>query len=58
MGGPMCLNIIRTGCEVTVFDISRDAAAPHLSAGAAWAGDPAELAARSELVLSSLARSG
>ena len=54
MGGPMCLNIIRTGCEVTVFDISRDAASPHLRAGATWAGDPAELAARSDLVLSSL----
>jgi 3-hydroxyisobutyrate dehydrogenase-like beta-hydroxyacid dehydrogenase len=54
MGGPMCLNIIRTGCEVTVFDISRAAAALHLRAGATWAGDPAELAARSELVLSSL----
>ena len=54
MGGPMCLNIIRAGHEVTVFDVSRDAGAPHLKAGATWSKDPAELATRSELVLSSL----
>jgi 3-hydroxyisobutyrate dehydrogenase len=50
----MCLNIIRAGHEVAVFDISRDAAQPHLKAGAAWANDPAELAASGDLVLSSL----
>jgi 3-hydroxyisobutyrate dehydrogenase len=54
MGGPMCLNIIRAGYKVTVFDISRDAAAPHLEAGAAWAKDPEELASSSDLVLTSL----
>jgi 3-hydroxyisobutyrate dehydrogenase len=54
MGGPMCLNVIRAGYKVTVFDISRDAAAPHLEAGAAWANDPGELAGGSDLVLSSL----
>jgi 3-hydroxyisobutyrate dehydrogenase len=54
MGGPMCLNIIRAGHEVTVFDISRAAAAAHLGTGATWADSPAELASRSDLVLSSL----
>src|SRR5690348_3389385 len=54
MGGPMCLNIIRAGYKVTVFDISRDAARPHLEAGAAWAKDPEELASSSDFVLTSL----
>jgi 3-hydroxyisobutyrate dehydrogenase-like beta-hydroxyacid dehydrogenase len=54
MGGPMCLNLIRAGYKVTVFDLSRDAAAPLLEAGAAWANDPGNLASRCELVLSSL----
>lgn len=54
MGGPMCLNIIRAGYEVTVFDILRDAATAHLKGGAAWANNPAEVAARSDVILSSL----
>jgi 3-hydroxyisobutyrate dehydrogenase len=54
MGGPMCLNIIRAGYKVKVFDISHGAAAPHLEAGADWAKDPAEVAANSDIVLSSL----
>jgi 3-hydroxyisobutyrate dehydrogenase len=50
----MCLRIIKAGHEVTVFDISRTAADPHLKAGASWGNDPASVAARSDIVLTSL----
>lgn len=55
MGGPMALNLIKAGHhQVCVFDVRRDAAAPHLGAGAAWADSPRALAAQSELVMTSL----
>lgn len=33
MGGPMALNIMRAGHQVTVYDVRREAAAPHLDGG-------------------------
>ncbi len=54
MGGPMALNIMRAGHEVTVYDIRREAATPHLDSGAKWADSPREAASHSEIVMTSL----
>jgi 3-hydroxyisobutyrate dehydrogenase len=54
MGGPMALNMIKAGHTLTVYDLRRAAAEPHLAAGARWADSPAQLAAESELVVTSL----
>jgi 3-hydroxyisobutyrate dehydrogenase len=54
MGGPMAINLVKAGHEVTVFDLS-DAACRQLSdAGAAVAGSAAEAVADTEYVLSML----
>jgi 3-hydroxyisobutyrate dehydrogenase len=55
MGGPMALNLINSGShQVCVYDVRREAAAPHLEAGAKWADSPRALAAQSEIVMTSL----
>jgi 3-hydroxyisobutyrate dehydrogenase-like beta-hydroxyacid dehydrogenase len=40
MGGPMALNLIKAGHSLIVNDVRREAAAPHLQAGAKWADSP------------------
>jgi 3-hydroxyisobutyrate dehydrogenase-like beta-hydroxyacid dehydrogenase len=54
MGGPMALNIIRAGHEVTVHDVRREAGAPHLEAGAKWADSAREIAAQCDVIMTSL----
>jgi 3-hydroxyisobutyrate dehydrogenase len=54
MGASMALNVRRAGHELTVNDLRRDAAKPHLEAGARWADDPREVAAASDVVFTSL----
>lgn len=54
MGGPMALNILKKGHSVVVNDIRREMAEPHLAAGAQWADSPAAVAAKAEVVLTSL----
>ncbi len=54
MGGPMALNILRAGHEVTVHDLRREAALAHLEGGAKWADSPREAAAYSEIIMTSL----
>ncbi|MGH7916059.1 MAG: NAD(P)-dependent oxidoreductase [Candidatus Binataceae bacterium] len=54
MGGPMALNLIKAGHKLTVNDVRREVAGPHLSGGAGWADTPAQVAQKSELVLTSL----
>jgi 3-hydroxyisobutyrate dehydrogenase len=54
MGSGMALNIIKGGYTVVVHDINREAAGPHLEAGATWADSPQAVAAASDVVLSSL----
>lgn len=54
MGGSMASNLQRAGYELVVNDIRREVAAPHLSAGATWASSPREVAAASDVVLTSL----
>ena len=55
MGGPMALNLIKAGHSLIVNDVRREAAAPHLQAGATWADGPQAVARESELVLASIA---
>ena len=54
MGAHFATNLIKAGAEITVHDIRRDNADTHLSAGAKWADTPRELAAGSELIMTSL----
>src|SRR5262249_27579016 len=54
MGGPMALNLIKAGHGLTVYDLRRAVAEPHLAAGARWADTPAAVAAESEAVFTSL----
>jgi 3-hydroxyisobutyrate dehydrogenase-like beta-hydroxyacid dehydrogenase len=54
MGGNMALHLLDQGEDLVITDINRDAAAPILEAGAAWADSPAEVAAATDIVLSSL----
>lgn len=54
MGGPMALNIMKKGHSVVVNDIRREMADPQLAAGAQWADSPAAVAAKAEVVLTSL----
>jgi 3-hydroxyisobutyrate dehydrogenase-like beta-hydroxyacid dehydrogenase len=54
MGGPMALNLIKAGHTLTVNDVRREVAEPHLAGGAVWAGTAAAVAQNSELVMTSL----
>ena len=54
MGGGMAANVLRAGHDLTVHDLRREAATPLLENGASWADTPAEVAAASDVVLTSL----
>ena len=54
MGASMASNLMKAGHELVVHDIKRDAAAPHLKAGAVWADTPRQVAEATEVVLTSL----
>ena len=54
MGASFATNIIKAGFEVTVHDLHRQVAEPHLAAGAKWSASPRELAAASDVILTSL----
>ena len=54
MGRNMALRLLERGVDLTVTDINPDAAKECLAAGAAWAADPAAVAATCDLVISSL----
>lgn len=54
MGGPIALRLLRAGHRLTVLDERREAAAPHLAAGATWADTPAAVASAATVVLTSL----
>jgi 3-hydroxyisobutyrate dehydrogenase-like beta-hydroxyacid dehydrogenase len=54
MGSSMALNTIKGGYDLVVHDLNRDAAGPHLEAGATWANSPREVAEASEVVFTSL----
>jgi 3-hydroxyisobutyrate dehydrogenase-like beta-hydroxyacid dehydrogenase len=54
MGSSMALNTLKGGHGLIVHDINRDAAAPHLEAGAKWADTPRRVMEASEVVFTSL----
>ncbi len=54
MGSGICANIQNAGFPLTVFNRTRSKMAPFLEKGAKAADSPAELAAESEIVLTSL----
>lgn len=54
MGGKMALNVIKAGHELTVYDVRRETAKPHLEAGAAWGEGPRAVAGVSDVVFTSL----
>lgn len=54
MGGSMALNVRAAGHDLVVNDLRREAAEPHLKAGARWADGPRQVAQQSEVVFTSL----
>jgi 3-hydroxyisobutyrate dehydrogenase-like beta-hydroxyacid dehydrogenase len=54
MGHHMAANLQRAGHDLVVYDIRREAAEPHLEAGAVWADSPAAVAERVEAIFTSL----
>ena len=54
MGGPMAMNIVRKGHELTVYDRSPEAVARLVAAGAKAAASPKDVGAASEIVVTML----
>ncbi|MFQ6028522.1 MAG: NAD(P)-dependent oxidoreductase, partial [Dehalococcoidia bacterium] len=54
MGSSMAYNCLQGGNEMVVHDLRREAATPHLEAGATWADTPQAVAEASEVVFTSL----
>ena len=54
MGKSMAANLQKSGHELVVHDLKRDAAAPHVQAGAVWADTPRKVAEATEIVFTSL----
>ena len=54
MGGHMALNVRAKGYDVIVNDVRREAAAPHLKAGATWADSARKVAESADVVFTSL----
>jgi len=54
MGGSMALNVKAAGHDLVVNDLRREAAEPHLKAGARWADGPRQVAQQSDIVFTSL----
>ena len=54
MGASMASNCQKGGYDLVVHDVRREAATPHLEAGAAWADTPRQLAEDSEVIFTSL----
>jgi 3-hydroxyisobutyrate dehydrogenase len=54
MGARMAGNLQQAGHKLVVHDIRKEAAAPHLAAGAAFADTPRALAQQCDVILTSL----
>jgi 3-hydroxyisobutyrate dehydrogenase-like beta-hydroxyacid dehydrogenase len=54
MGAFRASNLQSAGHALIVNDVRKDAAAPHLAAGAIWAGTPREVAKDAEVIFTSL----
>jgi 3-hydroxyisobutyrate dehydrogenase-like beta-hydroxyacid dehydrogenase len=54
MGGPMAINLLKSGYRLVVNDVRRSAADAHIRTGAIWAETPREVATQSEVIFSCL----
>ena len=54
VGGKLAGSLLRNGFELTVRDLDREAAAPFLNKGAAWAESPKAMAAAVDLTITCL----
>ena len=54
MGSSMAYNCLQGGNDMIVHDIRREAATPHLEAGAEWADSPRQVAEGADVVFTSL----
>jgi 3-hydroxyisobutyrate dehydrogenase len=54
MGASMAANLQKAGYKLTVHDLRRAAADPHIAAGAIWADSPKRVAENSDVVFTSL----
>jgi 3-hydroxyisobutyrate dehydrogenase len=54
MGRHMASNLIKGGHKLVVYDVRREAAEPHLKAGATWAASPRAVAEATDVVFTSL----
>jgi 3-hydroxyisobutyrate dehydrogenase-like beta-hydroxyacid dehydrogenase len=54
MGAALAANLQKAGHSLTVYDVRRGAAEPHVKAGATCANSPREVAAASDVVFTSL----
>jgi 3-hydroxyisobutyrate dehydrogenase len=54
MGGKMAANLQKADYRLVVHDARREAAAPHLAAGALWADSPRQVAEAADVVFTSL----
>ena len=54
MGGPIALHARQAGFPLVVHDVRKDAATPHLAAGATWADSPRGVAEQSDAVFTCL----
>src|SRR5579875_1541868 len=54
MGKGLANNLRKAGHSLTIYDVNRAAAEPHIANGAVWANSPRQVAERSEVVFTSL----
>jgi 3-hydroxyisobutyrate dehydrogenase len=54
MGAHMARNLQRGGYKLAVHDLRKDAAKPHVEAGAVWADTPRAVAEKSDVIFTSL----
>ena len=54
MGASIAMNTLKGGHELVVHDINEAAAKPHIDAGASWSDSPRDVAARTEVIFTSL----
>jgi 3-hydroxyisobutyrate dehydrogenase len=54
MGASMALNVRKAGYDLVVNDVRREAAGPHLKAGATWADSARKVAEAADVVFTSL----
>jgi 3-hydroxyisobutyrate dehydrogenase len=54
IGGPMAANVQKAGYKLVVHDLKREAASPHIKAGAVWAESPREVASQADVIFTSL----